>query len=206
VNLIDGISDKDAFLRELHHRVKNNFQMIASLINLQKRMLPAERRSEVRFVEEHVQSMAVAYRTVIATDGIVQVVLGDLVSEVVDGLRQIAGANRNAVVLDLPVGECIVRIEQAIAVGLYLAVLLPPYLDVVNERGGSLRVALNCSDPERSVLTVTTGGGGIAPDALRQRLGTAYLRQLRAELDATAPPGTIRVRFRLQPPGSNATA
>ena len=66
---VSTLTDNDGFVRELHHRVKNNFQLIASLVSLQKRMLPPDRRSEVRFVEEHVQCMAAAYRIVTVTDG-----------------------------------------------------------------------------------------------------------------------------------------
>jgi len=88
--------DRDDFLRELHHRVKNNFQIIASLMNLQKRMLPPERRNDLRFVEEHVQSMAVAYRIVSASTEMVQVPIDELVREVGDNLRQIAGARDSA--------------------------------------------------------------------------------------------------------------
>jgi two-component sensor histidine kinase len=66
-----GLPDTETLLRELNHRVKNNFQIIVSLMNLRKRMLPPERREDIRFVEEHVQSMSVAYRHVYATGSIV---------------------------------------------------------------------------------------------------------------------------------------
>jgi two-component sensor histidine kinase len=49
--LIYTLTDSDRFVRELHHCVKNNFQIIASLVNLQKRALPPDRQGEVRFVE-----------------------------------------------------------------------------------------------------------------------------------------------------------
>jgi hypothetical protein len=43
------------------------------------------------------------------------------------------------------------------------------------------------------------GGTAIQPNPLRQRLATAYLRQLSAEADSTAEPGVTRVRIRLRP-------
>jgi hypothetical protein len=198
MKLTSTMADNDAFLRELHHRVKNNFQIIASLINLQKRMLPTDRRDEARFVEEHVQSMAAAYRIVSVTDGMVQVALDDLVSDVVDALRHIAGLGREVVQVELPAGHCFVRIEQAVAMGLYLAVVVPPYLDSAGVLGGVLRIIVAAEDPERVVLSVA-GDTVIQPDPLRHRLATAYLRQLSAEVDPSAEPGVTRVKIRLQP-------
>jgi hypothetical protein len=200
MKLTSTMADNDAFLRELHHRVKNNFQIIASLINLQKRMLPTDRRDEARFVEEHVQSMAAAYRIVSVTDGMVQVALDDLVSDVVDVLRHIAGLGRDVVRVELPAAHCFVRIDQAVAMGLYLAVVVPPYLDSAGIVGGVLRIVVAEEGPERVVLSVAAAGGTvIQPEPLRQRLATAYLRQLSAEADSSVEPGVTRVRIRLQP-------
>jgi hypothetical protein len=200
VKLVSTTADNDAFVRELHHRVKNNFQMIASLVNLQKRALPIDRRDEMRFVEEHVQSMAAAYRIVTVTDGVVQVALPDLISEVVDALRQIVGLDRDRVNVELPAGECFVRIDQAIAIGLYLAVLVPPYLDSAATLGGILRIIVAAEDPESVVLSIATATEVTIPqNPLRRRLTAAYVRQLHAEVDPTAESGATRVRIHLQP-------
>ena len=86
--------DPITLVRELNHRVKNNFQIIVSLMNLRKRMMPPERREDIRFIEEHVQSMSVAYRLVYATGSMIEVSLTELVTEVLSGLRQIAGFPR----------------------------------------------------------------------------------------------------------------
>src|ERR1700678_1085014 len=85
--------DPATLVRELNHRVKNNFQIIVSLMNLRKRMMPPERREDIRFIEEHVQSMSVAYRHVYATGSIVDVSLSDLIIDVLSGLRQIAAVD-----------------------------------------------------------------------------------------------------------------
>ncbi len=199
MRLTNSAADNDGFLRELHHRVKNNFQIIASLINLQKRMLPADRRGEARFVEEHVQSMAAAYRIVTVSDGTVQVSLGDLVSDVLDTLRQIAELNRGSIELTLPATPCFIRIDQAVAMGLYLAVLVPPYLDAAAGLAAVVHVGIEMEDPRRVTLSIRTAKEAIIPpDPLRRRLTAAYLRQLFAEVEPGSDPGQTRVRIRLQ--------
>jgi hypothetical protein len=194
------LADNDEFVRELHHRVKNNFQTIASLIHLQKRVLPHDRRGEVRFVEEQVQSMAAAYRIATVANGIVQLALRDLVSDVIDELRQIAGVNRDRVVVELPASDCCIRMDQAVSIGLYLALLVPPYLDAATAPGGTLRVAVTLEDPAYAVLSIGAAReAAIASNPLRRRLTAAFGRQLSAEMDPTIEPGALRVRIRLLP-------
>src|ERR1700710_1660060 len=86
-------ADPQDLVRELHHRVKNSLQIIVSLMNVQKRMLPIERRDEIRFLEENVQAMAAAYRVVYASGELVKIPMDDLIREVVAGLVEIAGVS-----------------------------------------------------------------------------------------------------------------
>jgi hypothetical protein len=192
--------DRDDFLRELHHRVKNNFQIIASLMNLQKRMLAPERRSDLRFVEEHVQSMAVAYRIVSTGSELVQVPIEDLVRETADNLRQIAGVRAERLQLDLSQDGAVIELNQGIVLGLYLAVVLPPQLDKVGRQGGALVIRTAVTDND---LTISIAGVPVilsAMDFMRRRLIDAYVRQLRAEVanDEDAG-GELRLRFGLEP-------
>jgi HAMP domain-containing protein len=83
-----AVADKASLLRELHHRVKNNFQVIASLLSLHKKGLPRERWEEIRFLEEHVQAMAIAYRTAFATGDASGVPLVQMIGEVLTALRE----------------------------------------------------------------------------------------------------------------------
>jgi two-component sensor histidine kinase len=192
--------ERDDFLRELHHRVKNNFQIIASLMNLQKRMLPPERRGDLRFVEEHVQSMAVAYRIVSASSEMVQVPIDELVREVADNLRQIAGAKPGSLLYDMTQGGAEIELNQGIVLGLYLAVVLPPHLDHVAAQGGSVHIRTAVAD---GALTLSVTGEPGAPaemDFMRRRLIDSYIRQLRGDTPAGTPEGELRLHFQLDPP------
>ncbi len=192
--------DRDDYLRELHHRVKNNFQIIASLMNLQKRMLPPERRGDLRFVEEHVQSMAVAYRIVSTGSEMVQVPLDELIYEVGDNLRQIAGAKPGSLLYDLSQGGAEIELNQGIVLGLYLAVVLPPHLDRVVASGGSIHIRTAVTDGALTVAIAGEPGGSVHMDFMRQRLIDSYIRQLRGDTPAGTPDGELRLHFLLDPP------
>jgi two-component sensor histidine kinase len=192
-----GMPDPVTLVRELNHRVKNNLQIIVSLMNLQKRMMPRERREDIRFIEEHVQSMSVAYRLVYATGSMIEVSLTELVTEVLSGLRQIAGLPEEHLMLDAPAVDAVVGLDNAIALALYLAVLLPPYLDQAIGAAGMVTITLTV---EADLLTVSVRGtcrDPVSLDVLRGRLMRAYAGQLKAEILPVMTGGAEQLRFML---------
>ena len=201
MKLTASLEADDAFLRELHHRLRNTFQMSTSLISLQARTVPEDQRGELRFVEEHVQAMAAAYRIVRVTDRKVEVVLADLVTDVVDSLRQIAGQPRDLVQLKSATDSCVVRIDQAIAMGLYLATLIPPYLDCAARHDRQLELTLIALDAEWMRLSLTYGGptDQVRPSVLRQRLAKVYLGRLGAQIEMPAEPDMAHIRIHVPP-------
>jgi len=192
--------DTEMLLRELNHRVKNNFQIIVSLMNLQKRMLPANRREDIRFVEEHVQSMSVAYRLVYDTGSIVDVPLPELIIEVLSGLRQIAGLNDDQMRIEIPAIPASLSLDRGIALALYLAVLMPPYLDEAMATTGILTVTVGIA---AKLVTLTARANCNEPvvfDVLRSRLMRAYAAQLGVETPRETRDGEQQIRFPLEPP------
>jgi hypothetical protein len=175
---MEGADDAPSLLRELHHRVKNNFQIIASLINLKKRTALPTQQGDLRFLEEHVMVMAAAHRLVFASRSMMEVDLTDLVVEVAEGLRVIAGTPAAGLSVKAPNAVCNVALDQAIAIGLYLAVTLPPYLNRAAATKSKVTVRLG-TDP-LNLKIEPEAGGKVDFDMLRQKLMAAYVRQLAA--------------------------
>ncbi len=173
--------DRDALVRELHHRVKNNLQIIVSLMNVQKRMLPPERRSEIRFLEEHVQAIAAAYRVVYASGEMIKVPIDELIREVVAGLVEVAGGKADGIETADCEAHMMINLDQAITLGLYLAVTLPPMLDAAYAAQGTVRLSTRLE--ENHVCLEIAGIVPVDPlfDALRERLIDGHLKQLGAE-------------------------
>ncbi len=183
----------DELLREMHHCVRNNFQIIASLINLQKRMLPSGRRGEMRFIEEHVQSMAVVYR--VSDPRGLRVPVNRLIVEVSDNLRQIAGVPPEVVTVSTPENDETIEQQHAVALALFLAVVLPPYLDRKITQEIGLSVVLTTEADRHFIMRIADRHETIELEPLRQRLATAYLRQLQATTEPRKR--GIRLHFRL---------
>jgi signal transduction histidine kinase len=193
-----SLDERDGLVRELHHRVKNNLQIIVSLINLQKRMLPPDRQGEIRFLEEHVQAMAAAYRVVYASGELIEVPIDDLIREVVAGLVEVAGATTGGV----ETGDCdaqmTINLDQAITLSLYLAVVLPPFLAADTSGGDPVRMTTR-STGDRVTIVIAGGPRDAMPfDSLRERLVEGHLRQLGAVRGAASD----AVRFQISLPAS----
>jgi two-component sensor histidine kinase len=195
-----------ALVRELHHRVKNNFQIIASLINLRKRMAEPSAQEEIRFIEEHVTSMAVAYRLVYATGPMVEVAASELLPELVSALRVIAGLPADQIVIEGPSIEGTIGLDQAIALGLFLSVSLPPYLDHALASRGRVTLTTETQDGSRGIAISGNWGHGIEFDLLRRKLMAAYVRQLGAQVQQHATSGKLTLRILPSTAEANAPA
>ena len=189
--------DAETLLRELNHRVKGNFQIIASLLNLRKRTLPLEQHEDLRFIEEHVQAMSAPYRLVYATGTIIDVPLSLLINDVVSALRQISSLSEEKLRVETAVNYVSLSLDRAIPLALYLAVLVPPYLDAALATTGFVTVSVGMV---ATLVTLTVRGSWnepVALDRLRDRLMQAYAGQLGAEISPAMGFGGKQIRFPL---------
>ncbi|MEA2755999.1 MAG: hypothetical protein QOJ54_2288, partial [Aliidongia sp.] len=174
-------AEKSALLLELHHRVKNNFQVITSLLSLLRQEMPAPRRDEIRFVEDFVRAMAVAYRVAYDSGDVTGVVLQDLLRSVLEALRDLSGAAPDQITVETAADPLWIDLDKAISLGLYLAVTLPPYLDTVVGHAAR-RTTISALRVGDFLEVAIAGEEPLRPEhpPLRRRLRLAYLRQLRA--------------------------
>jgi hypothetical protein len=189
--------DAETLLRELNHRVKGNFQIIASLMNLRKRTLPVERHDDIRFIEEHVQAMSAPYRLVYASGTIIDVPLSHLINDVLSALRQISSLGEEKLRVETAVNYASLSLDRAIPLALYLAALIPPYLDAALATTGFVTVSVGMV---ATLVTLTVRGSWnepIALDQLRGRLMQAYAGQLGAEISPAMGLGGKQIRFPL---------
>jgi hypothetical protein len=198
--LTADMPDPIVLVRELNHRVKNNFQIIVSLMNLRKRMMPPERREDLRFIEEHVQSMSVAYRLVYNTGSMTEVSLTELITDVLSGLRHIAGLEEDQLRFDVAANNGLIGLDHAIALALYLAVLMPPYLNEALTTAGAVTVTVSTAANFVTLSVRGTWGTPVCLELIRDRLMRAYAIQLRAELFPAAVHGAEKIRFVLERP------
>jgi len=144
--------------------------------------MPGGARGGVRFIEEHVQAMAVVYRIADIRAGM-RVSLNRLVPEVIDILRDVSGVSPDTVSVMMPQEDTAIEQRRAVALALLLALMVPTSLQAQAD-DSAVSVMLRHSQTDGFTLSVTADWQALQHDPLRNRLSSAYLRQLTATAEA----------------------
>ncbi|MFJ5486897.1 histidine kinase dimerization/phosphoacceptor domain -containing protein [Hansschlegelia beijingensis] len=170
-----AIDERDRLLRELHHRVKNNFQMIASLLALQRQEAPDTLSAVLRAPEDRVRAMAAAYKVSYASGEIGHVAVAELIRDVALQARQTNGARLFEVVAHFPEDAFEVDLDLAVS----LALLLTELLSAAAAAADSAVVEASAEPGGKLALTISGPPPGWLPGpGLSQRLIRAYADQL----------------------------
>ncbi len=136
--------DKVVLVREIHHRVKNNLQVIVSLLSLQARYT-SDPKAVAGFQETEARVRAIAHihETLYATPDLAQIEFSSYLTNLVRELLTIHMIVKDGVALDLQVEEIVLDMEQAIPLGLIANELILNSLKHGTRKGrGQLSVTL----------------------------------------------------------------
>jgi two-component sensor histidine kinase len=174
-----AVDQKSTLLRELHHRVKNNFQLVASLLSLEASAAqPAERAAVLRVQQGRVHALAIAHRLAYASGDIGEVPLMELIREVVASLSHGVEPLDPMAEIEIPPEGPSVSLDTAVPVALLVTEILRPALEASVGKG-QLRL---CVARAGDRLEVTLDGRLGERNALSERLVGAFTRQLGATL------------------------
>ncbi len=202
-----ALSEKETLLREVHHRVKNNLQVISSLLSLQAGQVSSP--TVVAALEEsraRVQTMALIHERLYRSSRFGSIELAPHVRELLAMLAQTAEARRY-VTLDCDVDDVELDLDTAIPLGLVLTELVSnAYKHAFPDgRPGHLVVRARAL-PEGLEVTVADDGVGLPPEfstetsgSLGLRIVRTLVRQVRGEVEFRSGPGTA-VHLRLPRP------
>lgn len=191
--LLDSLTEKDALMREIHHRVKNNLQIISSLLSMQQRALKDEpAKAAVGDTRQRIAALALIYRTLYQSDDLryadARVFLGDLVGQLVAGEALRGPLVTSSVEAD----SLVVDPDKLAPLALWLVEAVSnAQKHAFAGRGGRLQVRFKV-DGDTSVLEVEDDGPGVT-DTQAQGVGRtlmgAFAKQLRGEAELVPAPG-----------------
>src|SRR3954468_862121 len=117
--LRSAVADKERLLRELQHRVKNNLQMVTSLVRLQeRRSRSAEARRELRSVGRRIETLSLVYEKLYAAGEVERVDLGTYLGELGASLLRLHAEEAPGVRLRTEVESLVVPLDKAVPLGL----------------------------------------------------------------------------------------
>jgi PAS domain S-box-containing protein len=207
--LRESLHEKEVLLREIHHRVKNNLQVISSLLNLQSVHLHDEAAlAAFRESQGRIRSMALVHEKLYQSGDLARVDVGGYIQDLAGQLLR-SYAPVGQVDLEVAVPELSLGVDTAIPCSLILNELISNSLKHAfpGGRRGAIRVTLRETGAERFTLEVEDDGIGF-PEGLdpnrAETLGLQLVTTLAEQLDGSvvrvpragaAGGTTLRVEF-----------
>ena len=187
-------------LKEIHHRVKNNLQIISSLLNLQANQVSDSRTLQaLSDSQSRVRSMALIHERLYQSQSLANIDFGEYVKSLATDLFRSYRYNTTGVQLEIQADEVTLDLDQAVSCGLILNELMTNALKYAfpDGRDGTIRVEL-CAKPGRFLsLRVADNGIGVPTDfdtinanSLGLQLVNNLVRQLNGTLDMEHANGT----------------
>jgi len=160
--LTRSVGEKEALLREVHHRVKNNLQIIISLLNLQSRYMTDEATlSAFRESQNRIKVMAIVHEKLYQSDNLSQIELGEYLRFLATSLFQFFGMSGRGISFSSDIHDIFLAIDSAIPVGLIVNELISNSLKYAFPDGktGEISLAIQKVDHTLTILFKDNGVG-----------------------------------------------
>jgi len=189
-----ALEEKKALLREIHHRVNNNFQIISSLLNLQMRRVENPALREMMQESQHrIRSIAGVHEQLYNSGDLTKIDFAGHMQNLVAHLFHAYRIDANRIRPDIALESVLLNIETAIPAGLIATELVANALKHAfpGSRHGILRIGLNRLGPDGFRLVVADDGVGLPADLdirTTESLGLQIVNLLIKQVD-----GSMRV-------------
>lgn len=196
-----SLRDKEILLQEIHHRVKNNLQVISSLLSLQPRGIDDEAMQQrFRESQHRVQSMALIHEQLYESESLSAINFPDYLRQLAAHLFRSYQVSSSRIELETDFADVDIPIDAAVPCGLILNELLSNALKYAfpDGRDGRVRVDFRpATGTGRVVLKVSDDGIGMPPEVglgnaqtLGLRLVRSLVQQLHGEVGIKRSQGT----------------
>ena len=189
----------ELLLKELHHRVKNNLQILSSLLSLQSQQLTDDTAIKaVKSSESRINAMALIHRKLYKVDQNRTVDIKEYITELIQYLVYSYGYHERNLKLDLDINEISIDVDKAIPLGLILNELISNAFKHAYENQPNPKLMINLVHPGIHELNIRIrdNGGGIPPIDEKQRktfgmkIVSTLIKELKGSLDVKSEDGT----------------
>ncbi len=197
-HLEHALEEKETLLKEVYHRVKNNLQVVQSLLGLQRRSMPeGAARTAIDESVQRVRAIALVHEKLYQSGSLASVALPEYALDLLKQIGEAAGASQRGIVLRGEIAAVQTGLDSAIPFGLLIAELVGNALKhgFPQMAPGEIRVVLEPHE-QGALLTVSDNGVGLkesfdlaAPRTMGLQLAANLARQLGGELKASSSQG-----------------
>ena len=185
-------TDLQTLMKEIHHRVKNNLQVISSLLDLQSQTVGDSQASEaIKESRNRVQTMALIHQDLYSEGNIKGIEMPDYINKLTTNLFSSYNVKKNKIVLETNIQPIFLDIDLVIPIGFVLNELISNALKYAfcNKESGILNITLEQKNGEL-LLKVRDNGEGFPPglniyqsQSFGYKLVKAFAQKLKARLE-----------------------
>jgi len=183
-----ALKEKEILLKEIHHRVKNNLQVVSSLLNIQSGYVEDTQSKEYfRISADRVKAMSLIHEHLYKSINLSQINFENYVNDLVIHLYKINCINPEIIEIKVDVPGIVMDIDSAMPCGLVINEIVSNSFKHAfpGNRKGKIKIELKLKD-ENYALKISDNGVGMPVNAEEnQSLGTQLIKMLSEQLDAT---------------------
>ena len=162
--LKNSLKEKEALLKEIHERVKNNLQVISSLLNLQSGyILDPQARARFKETQDRLKAMVLIHEKLYQSQDLTSIDFGGYIRNLAVHLFRSHQANVHVIALHLEVDSISLDIDRAMPCGLIINELVANALQYAFPSGtsGEIRLAFHEDEQRQITLQVSDTGVGV---------------------------------------------
>jgi len=192
-----SLKEKNVMLKEIHHRVKNNMQIISSLLSLQAQHIKDEESLQIfNDSQDRIRSMALVHEKLYQSSDFSSIDFSEYVHDLVSSIHQPKLTN---IETDIDVENIVIDINKAVPCGLIINELITNAFKHAfpNNQEGKIKITMKLDDTETYILVISDNGIGLPDDldfrntkSLGLQLVTGLVRQLQGNVDVDRTTGT----------------
>lgn len=198
--IIKSLQEKEILLKEVHHRVKNNMQIISSLLNLQSGYLKDKHASDALMeCQGRIMSMALIHEDLYRSENLTEIKFRQYADFLVKNMFHTYHISSQRFKVNIEADDIFLNIDTAIPCGLIINELVTNSLKHAfpADEPGELTIKIE-QDEDEYYLTIADNGIGLPPEVdinntatLGLLLVNSLVGQLEGELDVNRDQGTI---------------
>ena len=205
-----SLEEKEVLLREIHHRVKNNMQVISSLLRLQSDTIKDQQYADMfQESQERIKSMALIHEKLYRSGDLARVDFNEYIKSLMNGLFRSHGIDPGRITTKLKIEDVSLGLDQAIPCGLIINELVSNSLKYAfpEDRNGEISVTLRSNSNGEIELRVSDDGIEMPEDLDIRNIDSLGLElvtilaedQLEGKIDLHRTGGTtFRILFKEQ--------
>ncbi len=187
--LSKSLHEKEILLKEIHHRVKNNLQIIMSLLNIEAQEGTTKTIEEfLEISESRIHSMAMIHQSLYENNNLDSIVFQQYLEQLVSHLATIMGVNNNAIAFQIEAKDILLEIETAISLGLIVNELLTNTFKYAfpNQEDGKVGISIQqIAENEYELIYSDNGIGYDTAEQTNVSFGLELVKMLVKELKGT---------------------